>query len=152
MNEWTVHSISTLHKYNHTYVLLSLPSQGFLDTTGKNRWKKSDAELGSAVSCSDYSLPSGQITLWRIPNFHWANLIIAVCLPFRGPFCAFFRTGIDLWWFSAMLCHAFFLRMLNDTNSDLLTRINMVKNGGFCGTERLLPHNVKCHTLRFFSL
>ena len=45
-----------------------------------------------------------------------------------------------------------FFEELNDTNSDLLTRINMVKNGGFCRTERLLPHNVKCHMLRFFSL
>ena len=35
-------------------------------------------------------------------------------------------------------------------DSDLLTRNNMVKNGGVWTTERLFPQNVKCHLFRFF--
>ena len=35
-------------------------------------------------------------------------------------------------------------------DSDLLTRNNMVKNGGVWKTERLFPQNVKCHLFRFF--
>ena len=103
------------------------------------------------------SLPSGQITLRNITNFNWANLIIAgiiaVCLTLRSPFlCFLFRTGTDLWWFSAMLCHALFSGCWIFSDSELLIRIYMVKNFGVCRSERRLPHDVKCHFFLFFSL
>ena len=88
-----------------------------------------------------------------IPNFsNRANLIIEVCLTFRGHFwCFLFLTGIGLWWNPAMLGHALFSGCWIFTDSDLLTRTNMVENGGLCWTERLLTHNVKCHWFWFFS-
>ena len=49
-----------------------------------------------------------------------------------------------------MLCLALFSGCWFLTDSDLLTGIKIVKNGGVCRTERLLPHNVKCHLFRFF--
>ena len=122
------------------------------------RWKKSDAwkdaEQGSAMSSSDCFLLSGSITLWRISTFNWwANLFIAVCVTFRGHFLWFlFLSGIDLYWFPAMLCRAFILGCWIFTDIDFLTRINTIKNGGVCRTEWLLPHNVKCHLFWFFSL
>ena len=56
---------------------------------------------------------------------------------------AFFLSGIDLYWFLAMLCHALISGCSIFTDSDFLTLINMIKSGGVCRTERLLPHNVK---------
>ena len=54
-------------------------------TLRRLRENKSDTEQGSAVSCSDYSLRGGLIMQWRIPKFsNRANLVIAVCLTFRG--------------------------------------------------------------------
>ena len=88
-----------------------------------------------------------------IPNFsNRANLIIEVFLTFRGYFwCFLFLTGIDLWWNPAIFGHALFSGCWIFTDSDLLTRTNMVGNGGLCWTERLLTHNVKCHWFWFFS-
>ena len=59
--------------------------------------------------------------------------------------CFWFLIGIDLWWIPDILCHALFSGCWIFTDSDLLTRINMIKNGGFYRTERLLSHNVNYH-------
>ena len=73
-------------------------------------------------------------------------LIIDVRLTFRVYFrCLLFLIGIDLWWIPDISCHALFSGCWNFKDSDSLTRINMVKNGGFYRTERLLTHNAKCH-------
>ena len=63
-----------------------------------------------------------------------------------------FLSGIDLYRFPAMLCRALISGYWIFTDSDSLSRINMTKKGGVCRTERLLPHNVKGHLFRFFSL
>ena len=54
--------------------------------------------------------------------------------------------------FLISVSHALFSGCWIFTDSDLLTRINMVKNGGFYRTERLLTHNAIVIGLIFFFL
>ena len=137
MNEWTA---QTAQGPGHSaiYRTLNLSSS----------WKKSDAE-----PCHD-----SLILLFLAGRFHCGGFQTQLSksyhcyfLTFRGHFlCFLIQTGIDLWWFPDMLCHALSSGCWFLTDSDLLTGIKIVKNSGVCRTERLLPHNVKCHLFRFF--